>query len=186
MNNESTDSFANRLAIAMQLNNINQIELSEKTKAFSKTISQSLINKYLKGKALARQDNIYILCKILNVDEAWMMGFDVPIERTPDELRTTNDIFQYTAIDSAMFPLLDVGDIAFIQKTSNYESGQTILFRLDNREYIRKVIDNNNILEFQAMNVYYPTIKLTKDEIKKKNFKVIGKVIKAENKSAFK
>ena len=85
-----------------------------------------------------------------------------------------------------MFPLLDVGDIAFIQKTSNYESGQTILFRLDNREYIRKVIDNNNILEFQAMNVYYPTIKLTKDEIKKKNFKVIGKVIKAENKSAFK
>jgi hypothetical protein len=186
MNNERTDSFANRLAIAMQLNNINQIELSEKTKAFSKTISQSLINKYLKGKALARQDNIYILCKILNVDEAWMMGFDVPIERTPDELRTNNDIFQYTAIDSAMFPLLDVGDIAFIQKTSNYESGQTILFRLDNREYIRKVIDNNNILEFQAMNVYYPTIKLTKDEIKKKNFKVIGKVIKAENKSAFK
>ena len=79
MNNERTDSFANRLAIAMQLNNINQIELSEKTKAFSKTISQSLINKYLKGKALARQDNIYILCKILNVDEAWMMGFDVPI-----------------------------------------------------------------------------------------------------------
>ena len=34
MNNERTDSFANRLAIAMQLNNINQIELSEKTKAF--------------------------------------------------------------------------------------------------------------------------------------------------------
>ena len=105
MNNERTDSFANRLAIAMQLNNINQIELSEKTKAFSKTISQSLINKYLKGKALARQDNIYILCKILNVDEAWMMGFDVPIERTPDELRTTNDIFyvpdnQYVILES--------------------------------------------------------------------------------------
>ena len=74
MSNERTDSFANRLKIAMELNNINQIELSEKTKAFSKNISQSLINKYLKGKALARQDNIYILCKILNVDEAWLMG----------------------------------------------------------------------------------------------------------------
>ena len=48
------------------------------------------------------------------------------------------------------------------------------------------VFDNNDSVEFQAMNVYYPTIKLTKDEIKKKNFKVIGKVIKAENKSAFK
>lgn len=186
MSNERTDSFANRLAIAMQLNNINQIELSEKTKIFSKTISQSLINKYLKGKALARQDNIYILCKILNVDEAWIMGFDVPMERTPDELRTTNDIFQYTATDSAMFPLLDIGDIAFIQKTSNYKSGQTILFRLDNKEYIRKVIDNNDSLEFQAMNVYYPLLKLKKEELENKKFKVIGKVTKVENKSAFK
>lgn len=81
------DTFANRLSIAMKKNNINQIELSEKTKKYSKPISQSLINKYLKGKALARQNNIYILCKILDVDEAWMMGFDVPMERTPDELR---------------------------------------------------------------------------------------------------
>lgn len=186
MNNERTDSFANRLAIAMQLNNINQIELSEKTKAFSKTISQSLINKYLKGKALARQDNIYILCKILNVDEAWIMGFDVPMDRTPDELRTNNDIFQYTAIDSAMFPLLDIGDIAFIQKTSTYISGQTILFRLDNKEYIRKIIDDNDVIEFQAMNAYYPVLKLTNEELKEKKFKVIGKVVKVENKSAFK
>ena len=186
MRNERTDSFANRLAIAMQLNNINQIELSDKTKAYSKTISQSLINKYLKGKALARQDNIYILCKILNVDEAWLMGFDVPIERTPDELRTNNDIFQYTAIDSAMFPLLDIGDIAFIQKSLDYENGQTILFRLYNKEYIRKITDNGNFVEFQAMNVYYPILKLTKDELKTKNFQLVGRVIKVENKSAFK
>lgn len=81
------DTFANRLSIAMKKNNMNQIELSEKTKLFPKQISQSLINKYLKGKALARQNNIYILCKILNVDEAWIMGFDVPMERTSDELR---------------------------------------------------------------------------------------------------
>lgn len=81
------DTFANRLNIAMKKNNINQIELSEKTKKYSKQISQSLINKYLKGKALARQNNIYILCKVLNVDETWLMGFDVPMERTPDELR---------------------------------------------------------------------------------------------------
>lgn len=186
MDSNRTDSFANRLAIAMQLNNINQIELAEKTKAFSKTISQSLINKYLKGKALARQDNIYILCKILNVDEAWIMGFDTPMERTPDEARTNSGTFQYTATDSAMFPLLDVGDIAFIQKSSDYESGQTILFRLDNTEYIRKIINNNNFIEFHAMNAYYPVFKLTKDELKSKNFQMIGKVIKIENQSAFK
>ena len=186
MSNERTDSFANRLKIAMELNNINQIELSEKTKAFSKNISQSLINKYLKGKALARQDNIYILCKILNVDEAWLMGFDVPIERTPDELRTTSDIFQYNAIDSAMSPLLDIGDIAFIKKSTEYENGQTILFRLDNKEYIRKVIENNNVVEFQAMNFHYPTLKFTKKDLIDKKFQLVGRVIKVENRSAFK
>lgn len=83
------DTFANRLDIAMKKNNINQVELSEKTKAYPEFISQSLINKYLKGKAFARQNKIYILCKILNIDEAWLMGFDVPMERTPDELRGT-------------------------------------------------------------------------------------------------
>lgn len=81
------DTFANRLDIAMKKNNINQVELSEKTKEYPEFISQSLINKYLKGKAFARQNKIYILCKILSVDEAWLMGFDVPMERTPDELR---------------------------------------------------------------------------------------------------
>nr|DAZ47446.1 MAG TPA: Repressor protein CI [Caudoviricetes sp.] len=85
--NGQVDTFANRLNIAMKKNNINQIELAEKTKTYPKPISQSLINKYLKGKAFARQNNIYILCKILNVDEAWIMGFDVPMERTPDVLR---------------------------------------------------------------------------------------------------
>ena len=176
MSNERTDSFANRLKIAMELNNINQIELSEKTKAFSKNISQSLINKYLKGKALARQDNIYILCKILNVDEAWLMGFDVPIERTPDELRTTSDIFQYNAIDSAMSPLLDIGDIAFVKKSTEYENGQTILFRLDNKD----------VVEFQAMNFHYPTLKFTKKDLIDKKFQLVGRVIKVENRSAFK
>ena len=43
-NNEEIDTFANRLLIAMKKNNINQIELSEKTILHGKKISQSLIN----------------------------------------------------------------------------------------------------------------------------------------------
>ncbi len=99
------DTFANRLNIAMKKNKINQIELSEKTQAYSKPISQSLINKYLKGKAFARQNNIYILCKILNVDEAWMMGFDVPMERTPDELRKIGAI-PLSDLETTKIPIL--------------------------------------------------------------------------------
>ena len=180
------DSFAHRLEIAMKKNNINQIELSEKTKNYEKTISQSLINKYLKGKAFARQNNIYILCKILNVDEAWIMGFDVPMERTPDEYRNQENIEKYTTKDDSMLPLLGLYDIAYIYKQNTYISGETILFTLDNKEFIRKIINNNNIIEFHAMNPYYPIMKYSKEELEKKDFEIIGKVIKVENKSAFK
>lgn len=81
MNNERVDTFGNRLYIAMKIKNLNQIELSEKTKEYGKEISQSLINKYIKGKAFARQNNLYILGQILNVSEAWLMGLDVPMEK---------------------------------------------------------------------------------------------------------
>lgn len=110
------DTFANRLSIAMNNLKINQVELAEKTKAYDKPISQSLINKYLKGKALARQNNIYILCKILNVDEAWIMGFDVPMQRTPDTLRYSTDNFRYASLNRIDTKGLDENDIEEINR----------------------------------------------------------------------
>lgn len=186
ISNNRIDLFSQRLDLAMKESNINQIELAEKTKLNGKYISQSLINKYLKGKALARQDNIYILSKILNVSEGWLMGFDVSKDRTPDEYRNLENIEQYTAKDDAMLPLLAKYDVAYIYKKNTYENGETILFNLDNDDYIRKVLISNDYVEFHAMNPYYPIMKYTKDELQGKAFKVIGKVIKVENTSAFK
>lgn len=110
------DTFANRLLIAMNNKKINQVELADKTKAYSKSISQSLINKYLKGKALARQNNIYILCKILDVDEAWIMGYDVPIQRTPDELRGKSSDFRFASHNGINTDGLDENDIEEINR----------------------------------------------------------------------
>lgn len=99
------DTFANRLSRAMDKNKLNQIELSEKTYIYDKPISQSLINKYLKGKAFARQNNIYILSKILNVNEAWLMGYDVPMERIPDDFRKIGAT-PLSEIETTNIPLL--------------------------------------------------------------------------------
>lgn len=184
--NNKSDTFAHRLEVAMNENDINQIELADKTKAFGKYISQSLINKYLKGKAFARQTNIYVLSKILNVSETWLMGYDVSKERYPDEYRDNDNIDKYMAKDNSMYPLLGEYDIAFIYKTNIYKSGETILFSLDEKEYIRKIVDNGEYVEFHAMNPYYPIIKKTKKELEDQHFAVIGKVIKVENSSAFK
>ena len=71
------DTFANRLNSAMKIRNIKATELSEKT-----GISKSSLSEYINGKYEAKQDGVYLLAKALNVNEAWLMGLDVPMERT--------------------------------------------------------------------------------------------------------
>lgn len=78
--NSLIDTFANRLQKAMNLRNLKASDLSEKTK-----ISKSSISEYLSGKYEAKQNGIYLLSKALNVNEAWLMGLDVPMERIVTE-----------------------------------------------------------------------------------------------------
>lgn len=66
------DTFANRLKQAMQEKGMKQIELANKTK-----IDKSLINKYIKGIAEAGNDNLAAIANVLNVNELWLLGYDV-------------------------------------------------------------------------------------------------------------
>ena len=77
------DTFANRLKKAMLIRNIKAVELSEKTK-----ISKSSLSEYINGKYEAKQDGVYLLSKVLNVSEPWLMGLDVPMERNSKSFRT--------------------------------------------------------------------------------------------------
>lgn len=90
--------------------------------------------------------------------------------------------------DNSMAPLLDITDIAIIHMQSNYDNGQTCLISLDDSlVLIRKILVlSNNTIELHAMNPYCPVIVLSNEEIIKRNFNVIGKVIRAENNTAFK
>ena len=69
--------FSERLRKAMDLKNVQPIELSKRTK-----IAQSSISEYLADKVQARQDKILLFSEALNVDPAWLMGADVPMERS--------------------------------------------------------------------------------------------------------
>jgi len=71
---ELIDTFANRLSKAISIRNIKPVELSEKT-----GIDKSKISSYMSGRYKAKQDGIYILSKVLEVDPAWLMGYDVPM-----------------------------------------------------------------------------------------------------------
>lgn len=70
------DSISNRLKKALDIRNMTQADLVKKT-----GIGKSSISTYLSGDYEPKQKNTYKLAKALNVNEAWLMGYDVDIER---------------------------------------------------------------------------------------------------------
>ena len=44
-------------------------------------IGKSAMSQYVNGGLVPRQDRTYLIAKALNVSEAWLMGFDVPMEK---------------------------------------------------------------------------------------------------------
>lgn len=70
------ENFKTRLNKAMEIRKLKAIDLSLLTK-----ISKSLISQYKNGYCEPKQDNFYLIANALNVDYAWLMGYDVPLER---------------------------------------------------------------------------------------------------------
>lgn len=71
-------TISERLKEAMEIRQLRQADLAEKTK-----IGKSSISTYISGAYDPKQKNIYLLAKALDVNEAWLMGYDVPMERKP-------------------------------------------------------------------------------------------------------
>ena len=71
--------FRDRLREAMEIRGMRSVDLVEKTGIPKVTISY-----YLSGKTVPRSDKMYLLAKALNINEAWLLGYDVSIERSPE------------------------------------------------------------------------------------------------------
>ena len=76
-----------RLRRALALRGIKQSELSQRA-----DVPKSAISQYLSGKFEPKQDRIEIFANILDVSEAWLMGYDVPMSR---ELKTEFILFNF-------------------------------------------------------------------------------------------
>ena len=67
--------FAERLTQALDLRGLSAADLSRAT-----GVSEGTISCYKKGKYQAKQNRVYDFARALQVDPAWLMGYDVPIE----------------------------------------------------------------------------------------------------------
>lgn len=72
-------TFAQRLRAGLDARQMTQAELSSRSK-----ISKSSISHYLKGDWEGKQDAVYSIAQVLNVSEAWLMGYDVPMDAEHD------------------------------------------------------------------------------------------------------
>lgn len=82
MSNENTST---RLKQIMKERNLRQVDLLNMVKPFSEKynvkINKSDISQYLSGKVKPGQEKLSMLGMALNINETWLMGYDVPKEK---------------------------------------------------------------------------------------------------------
>ena len=200
---EYSKIFSVRLKYAMENRNLKQVDLVNMT-----NIDKSKISSYLSGRYMPKQDGIYLLAKALDVDEAWLMGLDVPMDRDDKssiplisnyqknleysiqcffikniEATINNLSKKYFGLlineDSEFYPLLSSGDIAIIEENNEIENGKIYLIEKDNKLIIRKVYKNNDEYELSTFNTFVPAKKCN-------DVNVIGKVVQALSENIFK
>lgn len=68
--------LSERLKIALAKREMKPIELSTKT-----GIPKSAISQYMSGYAKPKDDRVYLICKALGINEGWLLGYDVEMEK---------------------------------------------------------------------------------------------------------
>lgn len=68
-------SFQERLIYAMSKRNLKQSDLVKMT-----GINKGAMSSYINGRYEPKQNNIYLLSKALDVNEAWLLGYDVEMD----------------------------------------------------------------------------------------------------------
>ena len=154
------------------------------------------------------------ICREFNVNEVWLMGYNVPMDRNFGRTKTkhinvynlsTNEVvqtipyeyrpdisednpknfFAIYATDNSMAPLLDVGDIAIIKKHKEFSNKKTYLLKIKNgNPIIRKVIQSDD------GRIELQAMNMwnfpPQTDLTIADIEILGEVIKVENNSAFK
>lgn len=85
-----------RLKKIMNDRNLKQVDILGMTKPYclkyDVKMNKSDISQYVSGKVEPNQEKLFILAKALDVNEAWLMGFDVPIKKELSSTEAESDI----------------------------------------------------------------------------------------------
>ena len=80
MEKQNLAELRDRLSEALARKGWKAVDLVEKT-----GVPKGAISYYLAGKSKPKTDRLYIIAQALDVSEAWLLGYDVPMGRTDDQ-----------------------------------------------------------------------------------------------------
>jgi transcriptional regulator with XRE-family HTH domain len=80
--NLTKTELKDRLREALEARGLRAVDIVDRTGIPKVTISY-----YLSGKTTPRSDKLYLIAQALDVSEAWLLGYDVPMARTDDQKR---------------------------------------------------------------------------------------------------
>lgn len=72
--------LCDRLQEAMNIRGLRAVDIVEKT-----GIPKGTISYYISGKTEPKSDRLYLIAQALDVSEAWLLGYDVPMARTIEQ-----------------------------------------------------------------------------------------------------
>lgn len=91
MKNDIKAEIKDRLKEALAIRQMKAVDLVE-----ASGVPKSAISFYLAGKSKPKADRLYILARVLDVSEAWLLGYDVPMNRTAEQ-KKNDDLVQVVA-----------------------------------------------------------------------------------------
>lgn len=77
MTSSRVADFKDRLKEALEKKNMRAVDLMDRT-----DVPKSAISFYLAGKSKPKADRLYKIAQALDISEAWLLGYDVPMARS--------------------------------------------------------------------------------------------------------
>lgn len=122
--NNRVSELKYRLREALEKRGMKAVELSKKA-----NVPEGAISYYLAGKSQPKGDRLYTLCVALDVSEAWMLGYDIPMERSVEQ-KKNDDLVKIIAQMKKDPKFFDIVSMLAELPAEQYDSITTIIAAL--------------------------------------------------------
>lgn len=174
-------------------------------------VHESSINKYEKGLVDIPLSKISELSRVLNVTEAYLMGWEdeqktqglqipvlgtvaagIPIsavedildyEEVPQSWESQGEFFALKIKGDSMEPRMESGDVVIVRQQSDANSGDTVIVLVNGDDATcKKLQKTDNGIMLVSTNPKYPPMFYSNEDIRTKPVVILGKVVELRQK----